>query len=41
MLLGGNNQQVLSIEGRAFRGAPDWSGGRVPTIFASQQAEDN
>jgi len=41
LLIGGDNEQTLSIEGRVFRGAPDWSGGRVPTIFASQQSENN
>ena len=39
MLIGGDNRPRLNIQGRSFRGAPDWSGGRTPTIFSSQQAE--
>ena len=39
LLIGGHNAQSLTISGRSFRCAPDWSAGKVPTIFGSQQKE--
>ena len=39
LLIGGQNAQSLTISGRSFRCAPDWSAGKVPTIFGSQQKE--
>jgi ectoine hydroxylase-related dioxygenase (phytanoyl-CoA dioxygenase family) len=38
-IIGGSADQRLAVEGRAMRGAPDWSRQGPPTIFGSQQNE--
>ena len=38
-MIGSPSPQVLTVEGRSMRGAPDWAQGGTPTIFGSQQAE--
>lgn len=39
-VIGGEPSQVIEVDGRAMRGAPDWSRrGAAPTIFGSQQAD--
>ena len=37
VVLGGAPSQQLEVDGRAMRGAPDWSRKGAPTIFGSQQ----
>lgn len=39
VVVGGAASQVLEVEGRRMRGAPDWSSTGAPTIFGSQQGE--
>ena len=36
-IIGGSPPQLLEVEGRPLRGAPDWSKQGPPTIFGSQQ----
>lgn len=36
-IIGGSSTQLLEIDGRQLRGAPDWSKQGPPTIFGSQQ----
>jgi ectoine hydroxylase-related dioxygenase (phytanoyl-CoA dioxygenase family) len=38
-VIGGSPTQVLEVDGRVMRGAPDWSRSGPPTIFGSQQSE--
>lgn len=37
VVIGGSATQLLEIDGRSMRGAPDWSRQGAPTIFGSQQ----
>ncbi len=37
VIIGGSATQLLEVEGRQLRGAPDWSKQGPPTIFGSQQ----
>jgi hypothetical protein len=38
-VVGGAASQVVEVDGRRMRGAPDWSDKGAPTIFGSQQDE--
>jgi ectoine hydroxylase-related dioxygenase (phytanoyl-CoA dioxygenase family) len=38
-VIGGPASQMLEVDGRSMRGAPDWSRKGPPTIFGSQQNE--
>lgn len=38
-IVGGEPTQLVEIDGRVMRGAPDWSRKGPPTIFGSQQAD--
>lgn len=37
VIIGGSATQLLEVDGRQLRGAPDWSAKGPPTIFGSQQ----
>lgn len=41
IVIGGQPGQLLEIDGRPMRGAPDWSRKGAPTIFGSQREDDD